>query len=537
CTEIPSRGKASSFDLGSQNGFTLLSPEMLDRTQLSIDGSIHFLLMVVIIGQATVNLSQREVRVLALDLIGIPVVCQTIQGDLKNFRLRPNQPNFTIGAFLDVGVVSRSRHSFQLPWRTRTSPMDIILRTQRRGMARIVKAPVCRHRSDTESGDTILNSVVFPSGRVPAQRLPRLPVENYVWCPRNPPPSLTISDLSRFPPLSDHFALLSDQGDRDALESRPHRVSCKHFVDPSTMSPHAYLARSPVGLADKGLDGATHSPLPRIGWGHPLSATKDWMGPPTLRYQGNVDGPFRHRLGSILAIYPVNPSSLLEQSLQLVGQPIASDGNPASCDSLSVGLVANRTIEEPGDVRVQVLVDRAEADLDILLGPIPDVLLGQLLGEGGGREFLRNLTGQLIDGGRARVRAEQVVPVSVQGPLSTAHGSWIRKAHTVPAAISLGQSLGKSGHRVQRLVNVSGLMHDPAQVKGFRLDRRAWVLDLLEMGHVRVQDVLARHRRLDFVLLIRQDSEIYVVGLGSAELVPGFAPGFVREDRCVPEKV
>jgi len=40
------------------------------------------------------------------------------------------------------------------------------------------------------------------------------------------------------------------------------------------------------------LDGATHSPVPRIGWGHPLSGTKDWMGPPTLRYQGNVDGPW-----------------------------------------------------------------------------------------------------------------------------------------------------------------------------------------------------------------------------------------------------
>ncbi len=26
-----------------------------------------------------------------------------------------------------------------------------------------------------------------------------------------------------------HFAALSDQGDRDALENRPSRVSCKHF--------------------------------------------------------------------------------------------------------------------------------------------------------------------------------------------------------------------------------------------------------------------------------------------------------------------
>jgi hypothetical protein len=51
--------------------------------------------------------------------------------------------------------------------------------------------------------------------------------------------------------MSGHFALLSDQGDRDALENRPFQVSCKHFVVPSTMCPHAHLARSPVGLADK----------------------------------------------------------------------------------------------------------------------------------------------------------------------------------------------------------------------------------------------------------------------------------------------
>jgi hypothetical protein len=48
-----------------------------------------------------------------------------------------------------------------------------------------------------------------------------------------------------------HCALLSDQGDRDALENRLSQVSCKHFVVPSTMSPHAHLARSPVGLADQ----------------------------------------------------------------------------------------------------------------------------------------------------------------------------------------------------------------------------------------------------------------------------------------------
>ena len=40
----------------------------------------------------------------------------------------------------------------------------------------------------------------------------------------------------------------------------------------------------PPTLRYQGLDGATHSPVPRIGWGHPLSGTKEmWMAP----------GPFR----------------------------------------------------------------------------------------------------------------------------------------------------------------------------------------------------------------------------------------------------
>jgi len=51
--------------------------------------------------------------------------------------------------------------------------------------------------------------------------------------------------------VNGHFALLSDQKDRYALENRPLQVSFQHFVAPSTMGPHAHLARSPVGLADK----------------------------------------------------------------------------------------------------------------------------------------------------------------------------------------------------------------------------------------------------------------------------------------------
>src|SRR5271165_5531175 len=70
------------------------------------------------------------------------------------------------------------------------------------------------------------------------------------------------------------------------------------------MSPHAHLARSPVRLADKvrledlGREPGENSPWDRsrvLAQGPKLATEtlipQDWMGPPTLRYQGNVDDP------------------------------------------------------------------------------------------------------------------------------------------------------------------------------------------------------------------------------------------------------
>ncbi|MGO9913685.1 MAG: hypothetical protein ACLQIB_03080 [Isosphaeraceae bacterium] len=54
--------------------------KMIDRAQLFFHGPVHFLLMVVVIRRATVNLSERKVWMLALDLIArrqLPVAsCQ-----------------------------------------------------------------------------------------------------------------------------------------------------------------------------------------------------------------------------------------------------------------------------------------------------------------------------------------------------------------------------------------------------------------------------------------------------------------------------
>src|SRR5271157_1083477 len=72
-----------------------------------------------------------------------------------------------------------------------------------------------------------------------------------------------------------------------------------------------------------------------IGWGHPLSGTKDWMGPPTLRYQGNVDGPFRPPdpilIGTIdaMSIYET-PSGRLSSDAPLFRRPGNRKRPPAS---------------------------------------------------------------------------------------------------------------------------------------------------------------------------------------------------------------
>ena len=59
------------------------------------------------------NLPQREVWVLALDLIGIKDDARNkYRGDLKDFRLRPNQPSFTVGTVLDVGIDQPESTSF-----------------------------------------------------------------------------------------------------------------------------------------------------------------------------------------------------------------------------------------------------------------------------------------------------------------------------------------------------------------------------------------------------------------------------------------
>jgi hypothetical protein len=73
------------------------------------------------------NLPESELGVLALDFIRIPVVGYSVESNFENLGLRAGEPSFAIGAFLDVWVVSQSRHRFQLPWTTRASLLPDIV--------------------------------------------------------------------------------------------------------------------------------------------------------------------------------------------------------------------------------------------------------------------------------------------------------------------------------------------------------------------------------------------------------------------------
>ncbi len=142
---------------------------------------------------------------------------------------------------------------------------------------------------------------------------------------------------------------------------------------------------------------------------------------------------------------------------------------------------------------------------------------------------LRCLLGQPCNGSRAPVCPEQVVSVGMEVVLTLATGPRVREVYLVTAYVHLGQRLREPGHGVKGLVNVPGLMQDPAQVEGLRLFGSAGILNLADMGQVRVQDVLTSSGGLDLVPLIGQDAVIDVVSLGLVELVPRVSPCLDRE--------
>jgi hypothetical protein len=70
-----------------KRGLALLGPKPFDRLKLFLNDSIHFFLVIAIIGKAAINLSERQKGMLALYLIGVPMVGNAIQSYLNDLDL------------------------------------------------------------------------------------------------------------------------------------------------------------------------------------------------------------------------------------------------------------------------------------------------------------------------------------------------------------------------------------------------------------------------------------------------------------------
>ena len=57
-------------------------------TELRVNLTVHLCLMVVVVRQCTMDLRQTEGRMLSVDFVSIPMVCQTVQDDFYYFGLR-----------------------------------------------------------------------------------------------------------------------------------------------------------------------------------------------------------------------------------------------------------------------------------------------------------------------------------------------------------------------------------------------------------------------------------------------------------------
>jgi len=110
------------------------------------------------------------------------------------------------------------------------------------------------------------------------------PVSRFLPCPAFSP-AVPLSPLSRFLPRCAAFSpeIFANQFESNAETAHKICGLAQKWQIGDWMGPHTLQDwMGPPTLRYQGLDGATHSTVPR-----------DWMGPPTLRYQGNVDGPLR----------------------------------------------------------------------------------------------------------------------------------------------------------------------------------------------------------------------------------------------------
>ena len=95
--------------LPSHGGLPKARLDRLSLTKTFIDFLVEIGLVVMVVSESAVDLSERELGMLSLDLIGVPVVRDPLKDDLDHLGLGPRDDRPAFWGNLDVWI-DRRRH-------------------------------------------------------------------------------------------------------------------------------------------------------------------------------------------------------------------------------------------------------------------------------------------------------------------------------------------------------------------------------------------------------------------------------------------
>jgi hypothetical protein len=78
--------------------------DVRDPPPSAVNLLFHLRLVIVIVGQRCVNLCQGQVRILAADVLGVPMVSKMVLDNFDDLGCRPRDYRYSIGVDLDVRV-------------------------------------------------------------------------------------------------------------------------------------------------------------------------------------------------------------------------------------------------------------------------------------------------------------------------------------------------------------------------------------------------------------------------------------------------
>src|SRR5438477_8367101 len=88
-----------------------------------LDLAVHLVLVVVVVGERRMDLAQRQIGMMPLDLLGIPAVSDPVERDHADFDSRSCDGRFSLGIRFDVCVGHGSHDELPAAGNEETEPL------------------------------------------------------------------------------------------------------------------------------------------------------------------------------------------------------------------------------------------------------------------------------------------------------------------------------------------------------------------------------------------------------------------------------